>query len=97
MYLPYIPNQVRVYTLFAYLNDVPEGAPISRLYLAYISPVSRLYLPISPLYLAYISPISRHISPISPPHLPGGGTRFTKLPADSNCTSIVTGITDPYN
>ena len=47
------------------------------------------------LYLACISPISRHISPTSPPHLPGGGTRFTKLPADSNCTSIVTGVTDP--
>jgi prolyl 4-hydroxylase len=40
---------VRIYTLFTYLNDVPEG----------------------------------------------GGTRFTKLPADSNCSSIVKGTTDP--
>ena len=39
---------VRIYTLFTYLNDVPEG----------------------------------------------GGTRFTKLPADSNCSSIVKGTTD---
>ena len=35
-------------------------SPISRLYLAYISPISRVYLayisPISRLYLAYISP-----------------------------------------
>tara|TARA_B100000787_G_scaffold150822_1_gene123576 strand:+ start:390 stop:668 length:279 start_codon:yes stop_codon:yes gene_type:complete len=38
---------VRIYTLFTYLNDVPEG----------------------------------------------GGTRFTKLPADSNCSSIVKGTT----
>ena len=40
---------MRIYTLFTYLNDVPEG----------------------------------------------GGTRFTKLPADSNCSSIVKGTTDP--
>ena len=38
----YITPGVRIYTLFAYLNDVPEG----------------------------------------------GGTRFTKLPVDSNCSSL---------
>ena len=58
-------------------NLVRKQAIIEKL--AYISPISRLYLPISPLYLpcispgdhreahlAYISPVSPCTSPVSP-------------------------------